>query len=219
MNERAKRTDANPHAIPAQLLGTADVLAALRLVRVGQPHHLTVVGGPGCPGSLHPPFQIIGYRTPRGLRNQGDQAWLGANEVNLGWNTELLLATVHTGTHIDALSHITCGPDDHWFRAGSVLPEDGGYFVIFTYHATTIPPIISRGVMLDIAGERGVAALDAGAPIRSTDLERALAAEHVVLQQGDVALIRTGYLGSWPTLPERETQGGWHYARCGRIPD
>ena len=62
--------------------------------------------------------------------------------------------------------------------------------------------------MLDIAGERGVAALDAGAPIRSTDLERALAAQHVELQQGDVALIRTGYLGSWPDVTQSAKHKG-----------
>jgi kynurenine formamidase len=208
MHERAKDDDANADRIPAQLLGASDVLAALRLVRVGKLYDLDCGRWTGMPrGSVHPPFQVIGYRTPRGLRNQGDQPWLGANEVNLGWNTELVLATVHTGTHIDALSHITCGADDHWF-GGACAAEDYGDFGPLRYDATTISPIITRGVMLDIAGERGVPALDAGTPIRSTDLERALAVQHVVLQHGDVVLIRTGYLGAWPDVALSERHKG-----------
>jgi kynurenine formamidase len=148
-------------------------------------------------GAVHPPFQVIGFRTPRGLRNQGDQAWLGTNEVGFGWQTELLLGTVHTGTHIDALSHITCGSDDHWF-GGDQADSLYGDFGPLTHDATTIPPIITRGVLIDVARARGVEALPAGAPIRADDLREALESQRVSVRYGDVALVRTGYMSVWP---------------------
>jgi len=45
---------------------------------------------------------LTSYRTPQGLRNQGDGKRLyGNNTVGMGMTTELMISTVHTGTLID----------------------------------------------------------------------------------------------------------------------
>ena len=61
------------------------------------------------------------------------------------------MGTVHSGTHIDALSHITCGDRSGWFGGGSA-ERDLGDFGPLRDDATDIPPIITRGVLIDVAG-------------------------------------------------------------------
>ena len=193
---------------PADRTGARERLAALSLVQTGRLYDLDCGRWPGMPGgSVHPPFQVVGYRTSRGLRNQGDQLQFAPNAANVGWNTELLLATMHTGTHVDALSHITCGSDDHWFGGGRA-ETDYGDFGPLTHDATSIPSIIARGVLLDIAGLHGVAALEARTPIEPADLKQALERQQVELRPGDVVLIRTGYLGIWPDTDRIQAHKG-----------
>jgi hypothetical protein len=51
------------------------------------------------------------YRSPHGEQVQGDLDFLlpDANQVRQGFISELIIGTVHTGAHIDALCHITRG--------------------------------------------------------------------------------------------------------------
>jgi kynurenine formamidase len=171
---------------------------ALSLVHEGRLYDLDCERFPGMPlFPGHPDFQVLSYRTPRGIENQGDQDWLADNRVNFHWQSELVMGTVHTGTHVDALSHITCGDDHHWHGGGNA-DRDLGDFGPLRGDATEIPPIIARGVLLDVAGTRGVEALDAHEPIGPDDLRAALERAGVELRPGDVALVRTGYLAGWP---------------------
>jgi kynurenine formamidase len=177
---------------------TTEIQAALSLAREGRMYDLDCGrfhGMPLFPG--HPAFQVLTYRTPRGIQNQGDQEWLGDNRVNYHWHSDMVMGTVHTGTHIDALSHVTCGEDNHW-HGGANATDDVGDFGPLRDDATEIPPIIARGVLFDVPGHRGVDALDAHEPIGADELQAVLEAQGVELRAGDVALVRTGYLSGWP---------------------
>jgi len=183
---------------PAGQATNADVLGALSLVKQGRVYSLDCGRFPGMPiFPAHPPFQVLSYRSPRGLVNQADQDWLGENEVDYYWNTEMVMGTVHSGTHVDAFAHITCGTDHRWF-GGGVEARDLGDFGPLRGDATEIPPLIARGVLLDVAGARGVDALGAHEPIGADELRDVLARQDVELEPGTVALIRTGYLSGWP---------------------
>jgi hypothetical protein len=90
-------------------VAAADVLGALALVKRGRIYSLDCGRFAGMPiFPAHPPFQVLSYRSPREIDNQGDQDWLGENEVNFHWNSEMVMGTVHSGTHVDAFAHITC---------------------------------------------------------------------------------------------------------------
>jgi len=197
-------------AAPATQLGPAEVLAALSLVRSGRVYSLDCGRFPGMPlFEGHPPFQVLGYRTPQGITNQGDQEWLGSNEVGFAWQSELITGTVHTGTHIDALAHICCGPDHHWF-GGATPVHDAGDFGPLRGDATELPPLIARGVLIDVAGARRVTALPAHEAIGADELARTLAGQGLSVSAGDVAIIRTGYLSGWPDpafIAEHEQAG------------
>jgi kynurenine formamidase len=196
--------------IPAAQLTSTDMRDALEQVIEGRMYDLDCERFPGMPlFPGHPPFQVLAYRTPRGLDNQGDQQWLAENNVNFHWQSEMVMGTVHSGTHIDALSHITCGEDHGWFGGGSA-ERDLGDFGPLRDDATDIPPLITRGVLIDVAGARGVEALDAHEAIGPDELRDVLERQRTELRPGNVALVRTGYLSGWPDadfIAEHEQAG------------
>ncbi|MER3418615.1 MAG: hypothetical protein C4343_05890, partial [Chloroflexota bacterium] len=145
----------------------------------------------------HPPFQVLNYRTPRGIRVSGAKPWGSVNDVGLGYMAEYLMATSHSGAHIDALAHMTIGDDMHWYGGGRQddhLTDFGPTYL----DASTLPPIFTRGVLLDAAGYRGVDCLPKGEPIGAAELEAIAAGEGVRIEPWDVVLIRTGYMHLWP---------------------
>lgn len=175
----------------------AAVLRGLDLVRDGIVFRLAKARFPGMPlFPGHPPFQVLTYRSPSGIRAAGDEPWGPLNDIGLGYMSELVMGSQHTGAHIDAHAHMTIGPDDHW-HGGSARTELGDFGPL-SGDATEIPPIWRRGVLYDVAGSRGVSALPAGEPIDAAELERIESRTGVAAGRGDVALVRTGYLSGWP---------------------
>lgn len=180
---------------PAARLAPGEVLAALALVRTGVVYSLETTRWHGMPlFDGHPPFQVLNYRTPAGIRNEADQTWLEPNDVGFAWHAEYMAGTSHTGTHIDALCHVTCGDDNAWFGGYTCADYLGDHGPLHA-DATEIPPLLTRGVLLDVAGARGVGALPAGDPIGGEELSEVAARQGVELRQGDVVLVRTGYGG------------------------
>jgi kynurenine formamidase len=174
------------------------LLAALRLARTGRSFSLSVprfTGMPLFPG--HPPFQVSSYRTPRGIRVAGDRPWKGENEAGLSYMSEVISGTAHSGAHIDALAHMTIGPDATWFGGGQAdlhLSDFGPTLG----DAAKLPPFVRRGVLLDAAGWRGEQCLPKGHALDASALIAIAAAQDVEVRLGDVVLIRTGYLSHWP---------------------
>jgi len=120
-----------------------------------------------------------------------------ANDVGLGCMTELLTATSHSGAHIDALAHMTVGEDDHWY-GGANAAEHLGDFGPTVGDAAALPPLFTRGVLLDVAGHRGVECLPAGSPVDADEVAAIARDQGVEIREYDVVLFRTGYMGLWP---------------------
>jgi kynurenine formamidase len=177
------------------------VLAGARLIRDGRMWRLARERFPKMPlFAGHPSFEVLSYRTPQGIRNSGDQPWGPPNDACLGYMSELVMGTTHTGAHVDAHAHMTVGEDDRWH--GASARDALGDFGPLTGDATEIPPLWRRGVLYDVPGHRGVDALGAGEAVTAAELEAIEAATGVAAGAGDVALVRTGYLAGWPD-PER----------------
>jgi kynurenine formamidase len=167
------------------------------LVRTGRMHRLARDRFPKMPlFPGHPTFEVVSYRTPQGIRAAGDEPWGPPNDACLGYMSELVMGTTHTGAHVDAHAHMTVGDDDRWH--GGSARTDLGDFGPLKGDATEIPPIWRRGVLYDVPGHRGVGSLGAGEPVTAAELEAIEAAHGVAAGAGDVALVRTGYLAHWP---------------------
>jgi kynurenine formamidase len=76
--------------------------------------------------------------------------------------------------------------------------------------------VVSRGVLLDVAGARGVPWLGPGEGVMPADLEAAEKAQGVRVEPGDILLARTGYyarrLGEGPVNPGTNGSPGPHAA-------
>jgi len=144
---------------------------------------------------VHPPFVITSYRTSRGFRNQRDaKTSYGRDIGQTGVNTELVIGSVHTGTHIDALCHVTCGVDARG-HGGYDENESMGDFGALTAEASSIPPFVCRGVLVDVAAYLGVEMLERGHLITLEEMVGALG--EVEIRAGDAVLFRTGYMSVW----------------------
>jgi kynurenine formamidase len=102
---------------------------------------------------------------------------------------------IHTGTHIDTLNHL-----GHYgmFWNGWTADKDLGSRVWLKGGAEKYPPVIARGVLLDIAGLHGVDCLPAGHVITPDDLKAAAREQGTELRPRDVVVLRTGRMTCWP---------------------
>jgi kynurenine formamidase len=105
-----------------------------------------------------------------------------------------LMMMEHTGTHIDALSHQA----NELVMFGGIKIEAAETPTGFTQLGIeTVPPIIRRGVLLDVCGHKGERLLPPKYGISAADLTDCAAAQGVEVRTGDVLLVRTGYGSLW----------------------
>src|SRR5262249_55931540 len=114
----------------------------------------------------------------------------------MGWHSCAVFINDNVGTQIDGLGHVTVGDDNHWYN-GFKEADWGGNFGIRKCDSTTIPPIVTRGVLIDVATSRGVAALPPNDRITPEDLKAPREKQKGELRPGDTVLIRTGVLRYW----------------------
>ncbi len=183
---------------PAAFQANDALLDALRIPQQGRVFSLALPRFHGMPlFASHPPFEVSMYRTPLGLRGDREEPWGPVNEVNLGYMAEVTSGTSHSGAHVDALAHMTIGPDDHWY-AGVSAHEHLGDRGPKIGDASKLPHFVTRGVLLDVPGHRGIDALPAGEPIDAGELQAVAHRQGTEVRRGDIVMIRTGYLSKWP---------------------
>jgi kynurenine formamidase len=176
------------------------IKAALKLVKQGKVYDL---GVPYDAESLrwpgHNPAAIMTFRGPEGVQRQGDFKAAADPKLNpdkVAWHSCAVFISDNVGTQIDGLAHITVGEQNRWYN-GYKEADWGGNFGVRKCDSTTIPPIITRGVLLDVASLRKVEALPAHYRITVEDLKATLAKQKTTLRPGDTVLIRTGTLKYW----------------------
>jgi kynurenine formamidase len=146
----------------------------------------------------HSPGEIITFRSPDGIDRMQDPDAPPAdkNPDHVFWHSAALFISDNVATQIDGLAHITSGLDYHWYN-GFKESEWGGDWGPRKCDAPTIPPIIARGVLIDVAAFKNVDALPGHTAISRKDLADALAWEGASLAPGDVVLVRTGTGRYW----------------------
>jgi len=152
---------------------------------------------PGMPHiPLHGPF---GYSM---IREHGDLMYPeGACAA-----VDTFFCTGHTGTHIDALGHVSKDMKLHGgVDAASAQSKTGG---LSKHGVETVSPIVRRGVLLDAAAHLKREALEPARPVTRADLEAAARAQGVRVEAGDVVLVRTGHIRHWPKRDFYHQKGG-----------
>lgn len=163
------------------------------------------MGMPSFTAAGQPLYQISMTNTPGGTVID-DAPGVGREQNELvSYSGDAITMYTHCGTHFDSLNHFgyrgriwngfdadECLGSRHWSVCG----------------ADRQPPIIARGVLLDVAALHGVDVLPAGYGIGERDLRDAVRHEGVELRTGDVVLIRTGQMSLWPDAAYAENEPG-----------
>ena len=97
---------------------------------------------------------------------------------------------LQAATHWDALAHVSYGGSLYNGFPASTITDDGAA----RCGIDKAGPIVSRGVLLDVARARGVDRLAGAHAVGSDDLDAAADLAGVRVEAGDVVLIRTGQI-------------------------
>ena len=170
----------------ANLVTPERTLQALKLVKQGISYPLGIVVSSTTPSyaprSLS--LQVVSPGQHGGRSLKGDFGW------DVTYNDDLAQIWFGTGSQIDGFGHL--GEGGTYYNC-----TDGKDFVNVTglnkFGTHNIPPIVARGVVIDIARYKDVDALAGGQPISSVDIRAAAAAQGVEFREGDVILIHTGW--------------------------
>ena len=182
----------------------ASRLAALQMVAQGKIFDLGVTYDRDSfkwPG--HSPGEIMTFRSPEGVKRQGDFAPAIHSSRGTTWHSCALFMNDNVATQIDGLCHVVEGDDNHWYN-GFKEGDWGGDWGPRKCDASTIPPIIARGVLIDVAGFTGERTLPPHYKITVADLQMSLARQQTALRPGDVVMVRTGAIQFWQDLQDRE---------------
>ena len=105
---------------------------------------------------------------------------------------EIFTTGGHVGTHLDGLGHVS--KDGKIYEGLEVAGLQSYSNGISDVGIDRTPPIIRRGVLLDIPALSGREILNHSEPVTAEDLQRAADSQEVEVREGDVVLIRTGWI-------------------------
>jgi kynurenine formamidase len=166
--------------------------AILSRISGGSVYDLSVdyfIGMPSWQAAGDPHYRIWMTHTPHGtVVDDPLRVGVPMNE-HVSYTGAAISMYTHMGTHIDALVHFGLnGRIWNGFSAEEHL-GDRGWRVA---GAEKIPPLVARGVLIDVAAAKGLEMLPDNYRVTRDDLLTALNQQHTELREGDVVLIRTG---------------------------
>jgi kynurenine formamidase len=173
----------------------AAVLAEADLRRVFDLSVDYFVGMPSFAMLGDPTFQIWMSHTPSGTVVD-DPIGVGPEQNRrVSLSGDCIAMYAHTGTHIDSLNHFGwCGEIWNGFTEREHLGARSWTRCGPEKH----PPVIARGVLIDIAAANGVDVLPDSYGIGADDVRMALDRQRTTVRPGDVVMVRTGRMRVWP---------------------
>ena len=181
------------------------VQAAVKLVRQGRTIDLGRVldeNTPKFPGRYwHQTTDVTAPYTNLRRTDTVGKGW-GKNQIN--WITEIQAGTFQVGTQLDSIGHIQIGDRlyNGWTTREVVEP-----WGLNRFGMETIPPIVTRGVLVDVAGYKQVERLPKGYVISNADVQGALAQQSVAIHPGDAVLFHTGWGALWESRHDEFLSG------------
>lgn len=166
------------------LITSDHVISAARLVKEGKVYSLSMplaADGPQWP-ERHKTWQTTS------LLSVGDGA---------GFSDDIVMMHSHSGTHMDSLCHLWY---DYQLYNGFDVREHVTSSGTTRNGIENVPAIVGRGILLDIAGWKGVQHLALGETISASDLDQCAASQNVAVTSGDIVLVNTG----WMNIFERD---------------
>ncbi|MEO5676439.1 MAG: cyclase family protein [Usitatibacter sp.] len=160
------------------------VMKATRLIRTGEVIELGHVLGASMPFFGTRRFDVHTKRT-----------FMNPQSNRRGSNEELVVSEIgQVGTQFDGFAHQT--HEDSMYNCFKVTESAarGGFTKL---GVEKVGMLMGRGVLIDVAGLKGVETLPDAYEITVADLEQALQRQGLTLQPGDAVLINTGWSKFW----------------------
>lgn len=168
----------------ANNLSAAGTKRATRLVTTGKTYSLGMTTGTD---SLAYPPRKYGIVVTQS--NDGTGSRLGENLATS--NDDILMTYVGVGSQLDGLGHL--GIDHRYYNGlhAQDFVAPGGLQQLGT---DTVPPIATRGVLLDMAALNGVETVPAGTAYNRAEIDAALKRQKLApIRPGDVVLFHSGW--------------------------
>ncbi|MBM4337075.1 MAG: cyclase family protein [Deltaproteobacteria bacterium] len=159
------------------------VVEAAKLVKTGKTYSLGVTTGPDTPAYGTRNFQIFTEASIIGTP-------LGTNKAT--GNDDFLATWMGIGSQLDGLGHLGI---DYTYYNGHEESEFLRPHGLLLLSTDKVPPIVTRGVLLDFVALQG-ADLAPGKAINRAEIEAAVAKQGTPIRKGDVVLLHTGWLAS-----------------------
>jgi kynurenine formamidase len=178
------RWGANDERGAANHMAPETVMRAVRLIKEGRVYELGRV--------LESTMPLFGIRT-FSIHTARSSGPTGPNQIR--GNEEVVMTQLgQVGTQFDALPHIGIGE----LLYNCVKAEEVATRTGFTkLGVDKVGALFTRGVLLDIAGLKGVPMLDAGYEITVPDLEGAMKRQNVAIGAGDAVFLHSGWGKLW----------------------
>ena len=178
-------------------LTPAKVKAAARLVRTGKTYRLGVETGPDSPAFGPRTYSMTilqlddGTGTPRGTNRATG-------------NDDLMHTWMGIGSQLDGLGHMGI---DHVYYNGLHARDFVTPTGALELSVDRLPPIVTRGVLIDMAAHLGQEILDADTAFNSAEIRAVAEAQGVAIESRDVVLFHTGWLDVAEADPKRFMAG------------
>ena len=165
-------------------LSAEGVKRAVGLVKAGKVYALGVPTGSDSPAYGDRKYTAEIIQTP-----PPGEAPIGANKVTA--HDEKVTTSMGIGTQMDGFGHL--GIDHRYYNGlkGEDLRTPKGFRKL---DLSDVPPIVTRGVLVDMAKHFSKPMLDGGQVIGRADVEAALKAQKLTVGKGDVVIFHTGWL-------------------------
>jgi kynurenine formamidase len=174
----------------ANMMKPETVLQAIKLIKTGEVFELGAILSPD------PKESFINAGRQFSIYTKANRPIPNARQIN----EELVVTELgQIGTQIDAFAHQMWGDSFYNCLKLSEIGSTTGFKKLGVEH---IGSLVTRGVLIDVAGLKGVDMLPTSYNITPDDLQQALAKSNTKLQPGDTILIRTG----WSKLMGKENE-------------
>ena len=165
------------------LITPESVLKAATLIKTGKVYSLGVAIDSNTPAFA-----------PRGMNVwvvQPDQQHGGQPYTNMTYNDDMITGWFGIGSQLDGLGHI--GDPDGMYYNCNHSTDIAKITGLTKLGIETVPPIVARGIVLDMAGHFGVEFMDAGQMFTVEDVQAVEEKQGTAVQEGDVVLFHTGW--------------------------
>ncbi|KIZ36553.1 MULTISPECIES: cyclase family protein [Rhodopseudomonas] len=159
-------------------------LKAAELVKTGKVYAL------GIPvDSTTPAYPPRGFKITIVQPGQAGIPGIGPSKTT--YNDDIIEGWLGIGSQIDGLGHIGV---EHVYYNGNKLADFADPKGLKKLGVEKIPPIVTRGVLLDMAAYYGTDVVKEGTAFNVKEIEEVAKKQGVEIRQGDVVLFHTGWI-------------------------